>query len=753
MHRLCSAPTRWARVLLLTVASLLASCGGGSGGAEDPVPPNNVPVARVTGDAAVFVGDAVVVDGTGSSDADGDVLSFAWTWSERPAGSAATLSGAATSRPGFTPDQPGRYVVRLTVSDGKSTSAAANLALDATLAPAPTIRIDSAEPLAGDVRLSLDGRVGGTVEWFVNLVRLGSGSAGVGSPLVWRTSSVANGSHLLLARIQTSPGVFQEVRRTVEVGNPTIGLAATVSGTSGLIRVDVSATSGSGISQVTARFDGADAGTLTVPNACSSSCIGGNDLYRFLVDGGAVGSGPHTMVITATDGTGATRSITVSVPVANLPVLELAAPVDGSFVSGSLRIEGRAQTDRGGGLTVVAYLGDVEIFRTTSVDPFAGVYDLTGLAPGSYRLRVNAIDATGLGGSVERTVVVSGPTSPTHVPVMLLPDGGQLLATEATLLLYAAAPGDVRLRDLLSATEVQLSGPALLTAATQWQISGGRVYAQSTGADCTGGPSCIYEWQVDGRSRNLSAGNPFAGTSAQQQPVARDGHVLWTNWLGAGSVGSHTLFEVATGQYRQIVPPAGVGYVGNIAYGFGLSGGVVVATLWGQTGGSGESTTFDVYRWRADTGLSVRLTGGGQREVYADANDERSAWQQTLPGGGLFALRSALHAGTSVETLTSRARRFVLGDGFIAWTDASGTTEAVKALRSGSATADTVAANGSVFSASGRRLVWGGSAGLYVWSADTGVSTLQLHVGPSQLVFGQGSMVFLIGRSVYRVAL
>ena len=50
--------------------------------------------------AAIFdllpVGATVALDGTGSSDPDGDVLAFNWQFVSRPAGSTATLSAAPT---------------------------------------------------------------------------------------------------------------------------------------------------------------------------------------------------------------------------------------------------------------------------------------------------------------------------------------------------------------------------------------------------------------------------------------------------------------------------------------------------------------------------------------------------------------------------------------------------------------------------------------------------------------------------------
>src|SRR5206468_217874 len=50
--------------------------------------------------------------------ADGDALSFRWSFVARPAGSAAALSDATAMNPAFAPDVIGVYVVQLIVNDG-----------------------------------------------------------------------------------------------------------------------------------------------------------------------------------------------------------------------------------------------------------------------------------------------------------------------------------------------------------------------------------------------------------------------------------------------------------------------------------------------------------------------------------------------------------------------------------------------------------------------------------------------------------
>lgn len=92
---------------------------------------NTAPVARATAPAQATTGAAITLDGSTSSDPDGDTLTFQWSFTSRPAGSAAALSSATINRPSFTPDRPGAYIVRLVVNDGSLNSAPVSLTITA----------------------------------------------------------------------------------------------------------------------------------------------------------------------------------------------------------------------------------------------------------------------------------------------------------------------------------------------------------------------------------------------------------------------------------------------------------------------------------------------------------------------------------------------------------------------------------------------------------------------------------------------
>ena len=80
---------------------------------------NSPPVADAGPDQSVYVNDSVTLDGSGSSDVDGDLLSFSWSWISRPAGSTAEFSDPTVVQPQFTVDLAGEYDAKLVVNDGE----------------------------------------------------------------------------------------------------------------------------------------------------------------------------------------------------------------------------------------------------------------------------------------------------------------------------------------------------------------------------------------------------------------------------------------------------------------------------------------------------------------------------------------------------------------------------------------------------------------------------------------------------------
>jgi hypothetical protein len=80
---------------------------------------NNVaPVANAGPDQLGLTPGSIPLDGSGSSDANGDSITYAWTFVSKPAGSTAILVNPTSMSPTVTVDRAGDYVVQLIVHDG-----------------------------------------------------------------------------------------------------------------------------------------------------------------------------------------------------------------------------------------------------------------------------------------------------------------------------------------------------------------------------------------------------------------------------------------------------------------------------------------------------------------------------------------------------------------------------------------------------------------------------------------------------------
>ena len=120
--------------------------------------PNVPPTADAGPDQNVIAGVLVHLDGTASSDPNGDTLNYHWTFVSMPAGSQTALTGAASATPAFTPDQSGQYVVELVVDDGQAQSTPDTVVITASAGnSAPVADAGSDRNVAVGSQVQLDG--------------------------------------------------------------------------------------------------------------------------------------------------------------------------------------------------------------------------------------------------------------------------------------------------------------------------------------------------------------------------------------------------------------------------------------------------------------------------------------------------------------------------------------------------------------------------------------------------------------------
>ena len=92
--------------------ALLPGCSPPVGQSE----PNQNPTANAGADITIDVGQRVTLNGSGSTDADDDPLTFSW---DQRSGPAVTLVAANTDQPSFLPVEEGFYEFVVTVTDDR----------------------------------------------------------------------------------------------------------------------------------------------------------------------------------------------------------------------------------------------------------------------------------------------------------------------------------------------------------------------------------------------------------------------------------------------------------------------------------------------------------------------------------------------------------------------------------------------------------------------------------------------------------
>jgi len=101
---------------------------------------NVKPVASPGTSQSAVVGTLVSLDGSGSSDANGDPLTYKWNFVSLPAGSSLLLADPTAVTQSFVPDLPGTYVIQLIVNDGFVDSDPGTIQIEVVTLATRTIR-------------------------------------------------------------------------------------------------------------------------------------------------------------------------------------------------------------------------------------------------------------------------------------------------------------------------------------------------------------------------------------------------------------------------------------------------------------------------------------------------------------------------------------------------------------------------------------------------------------------------------------
>ena len=172
---------------------------------------NSPPVASAGPDQTTFVGNTLTLNGNGSSDVDGNALSFSWSFTAKPTTSFATLSDGRAVNPGFVIDAPGVYVVQLIVNDGTSDSAPDTVTVTtlnsrpvANAGPDQVVLAGDSVQLNGSGSTDVDGNPL-TFSWSLTTSPVGS-TATLSNPTIVNPTLVADRPGTYIAQLTVNDG-------------------------------------------------------------------------------------------------------------------------------------------------------------------------------------------------------------------------------------------------------------------------------------------------------------------------------------------------------------------------------------------------------------------------------------------------------------------------------------------------------------------------------------------------------------------
>jgi PKD repeat protein len=352
-------------------------------------------------------GQVTTFDASASSDPDGTIVSYAWTFGDGTTGSGRVVT--------HTYARYGTYVVALTVSDSDGLTGSTSLSVRILGRPIASFSYLPEKPLRGqsvafDASASSD--PDGTVASYA--WTFGDGIQGTG-----RTVSHAYASHgtfTVTLTVTDNEGVTGTTSRAVRIYAPPTAAfvyspAGPLEGTS--VSFDASGSTDPDGAVVSFAWDWGD-GTISGP---SSSATAAHTFARY---------GTYAVRLTVTDGDGFTGTTTTNVRILARPVASFttspAKPLAGQAVS----FDASASSDPDGTVSSYAWAfgdGGIGTGRTAS-HPYA--------AYGTYTVTLTVTDSDGLTASTTRSIRIYAPPSPSFTFTPAKPLAGQSVSFDGS---------------------------------------------------------------------------------------------------------------------------------------------------------------------------------------------------------------------------------------------------------------------------------------------------------------------------------
>jgi RHS repeat-associated protein len=427
---------------------------------------NSPPVANAGPSQSVNVGATVQLNGSGSTDVDGDPLTYRWSFLSVPSGSAATLSNSTIVNPTFVADVPGNFVVQLIVNDGTVDSKPSTVTIGnqdippvANAGPGQTVSLGALVTLDGTGSTDSDNKLL-TYQWALLNVPTGSTAtlAQSTSPNPYFTADVAGNyvAQLIVndGFLNSSPStVTISTSHSVPVANPGPNQTVTVGATLQLSGAGSSDVDGYPLTYRWAILTQPSGGTAalsssTVVNPTFVANAVGTYVVQLIVNDGVYDSPPVTVTITANPPN--------QPPVVNAgPNQSITLPVNSVTLNGTATDDGLPN-----GTLIIAWSVVSGPATVTFSSPNTAVTKATFSAAGTYVLQLSANDSQYT--TTAQTKVTVNPA--VNQPPVVSAGPNQTVSQPTTMLtLNGTATDDGLPNGTLIVTWSQVSGPATVT--------------------------------------------------------------------------------------------------------------------------------------------------------------------------------------------------------------------------------------------------------------------------------------------------
>ncbi len=341
------------------------------------------PTASFTSTAADLTAS---FDGSGSSDPDGTVASYAWNFGDNSTDNGPTPKHSYVAA--------GTYSVTLTVADDQG--ATDTVTKSVTVAKSNVAPTASFSSTSVDLKASFDGSGSSDPDGTVASYAWDFGDNATGTGQTTSHTYAAAGSYSVKLTVTDNSGATNTVTKSVTVAKSNVAPTASFSSTS----VDLKAS-----------FDGSGSSDPDGTVASYAWDFGDNATGTGQTTSHTyAAAGSYSVKLTVTDNSGATNTVTKSVTVAKSNVAPTA-----SFSSTSVDLkasfDGSGSSDPDG--TVASYAWDFGDNATGTGQTTSHTY----AAAGSYSVKLTVTDNSGATNTVTKSVTVTAPTTPTSPTV------------------------------------------------------------------------------------------------------------------------------------------------------------------------------------------------------------------------------------------------------------------------------------------------------------------------------------------------